>query len=178
MPANNKQPVFGTLSTVALFFGMFLITFALLIWIMLTFGLKLSGSESSDFGAGLFIAYAIVPTLIVSAIFAWFVASIIGKKFQDKVIPENKTSGMVLWGLGMLIPSWIIGLLVWNTQTGSPKPQILVPAITAVLLQVAALAALGLVGKSNDVTRRKVWGILLCIVVIIIPSGVLKIAAR
>ncbi len=175
---NNKKPVFGTLSAVTLFLVTFLIVFVLLIWIILKLVLHTTGGDGGGFGSGIIIAIAVVPTLIVAAIMAWLIASTGGKKFHDKVTPENKTSGMVLWGLGMVVPGWIIGLLVWSSQTSSPKPKILIPAIVSVLLQVAALSALGLLGKSNDRTRRKAWGTLSCIAVLIIPIVVLKIAAR
>lgn len=170
--------MFGTLSMVTLFIVTFLIVFALLTWMVLTFGLRITGSDSSDFGAGIFLAITIIPTLIVAAIIAWLIASIAGKKYHDKVMPENKTSGMVLWGLGMLVPSWIIGLIIWNSQVSSPKPKIFNPAIVSVLLQVATLSALGLLGRSNDKTRRKAWGTVLCLAVLIIPFVVLKLAAR
>jgi len=170
--------MFGTLSAVTLFVVTFVITFALLIWAFLGLTLRITGENDGGFGSGIVIAVAIIPILIVSAIIASLIASASGKKFHGKVTPENKTSGMVLWGLSMVVPAWIIGLIVWSSQASSPKPNILVPALISVLLQLVALFALGLLGKSNDKTRRKAWGTLSCIAVLIIPVIVLKIAAR
>lgn len=63
MPGNNKKPIFGTLSAVTLFLVTFLALFVLLTWMVLTLGFRITGSNSSDFGAGIFVAVAVVPTL-------------------------------------------------------------------------------------------------------------------
>lgn len=175
MPGSNKKSKFGTLSAVTLFLVTFFVVFVTVTWAVITSGLHLTGSAEGSFGSGIFIAVAIIPTLVFAAIVAWLAAAVTGKRFHDDVLPDNKISAMVLWGLGMLVLAWIVAFVVLN-MPGNPSQPTLIPAIISVLLQVISLVALGSLGKSSDRTRRKVWGTVLCIAVLIIPFVVLKIA--